>query len=262
MDKYITTALGGLPKVLDDYRWFLGQIVAGNHGIYQAFNNILRGLGDDFIVQGCVVTGSNPNKSLTEGWILLGSELLKVDAIAGTLDTSVNSHYIKAVSFDPAGLKTLLNGSTSDTYQKNRGILQGTSGNLKFDLFNNVPLFELRRIGFRDASATESTKTILRKKIIEIGDWDMDATATVNITHGLPDFTKIRTIFAMIRNDNDLNYITLERTDLVGSTTDGIIDVINTTTIRLSRTTSGFFDNTLHDSTSFNRGWITIDYEI
>ena len=81
MDKLKTTDLGGFPFVLDDIRQLLGRLTSpANHGIYQAFNNLLRGFGDNLIVQGVVASGTTPNISITEGWVLLDGELITVVA--------------------------------------------------------------------------------------------------------------------------------------------------------------------------------------
>ena len=133
MDKLKTSALGGFPFVLDDIRQFLGRLTSpANHGIYQAFNNILGGFGTDFIVQGCVVSGSTGAFSITEGWILLSSELIKVDA-QGPFDEAVDLTFTKVTTFDPRGNKDFLNGSTADTYEKNRGVISGLGGSLDFN---------------------------------------------------------------------------------------------------------------------------------
>lgn len=129
MDKLITTANGGIPVTLNDLRWSSGQ--ESNQGIIQALNGMLVGeAGDNFIVSGCVVTGSNPTKSLTAGWIVLSGELLRVDAISATLDTSTNNYYEKVTTYDAAGDKTMLNGSATQMYQKNRATITASSGNL------------------------------------------------------------------------------------------------------------------------------------
>ena len=50
----------------------------------------------------------------------------------------------------------------------------------------------------------------------------------------------------------------LNTTNGCGTGSNGI--EILTSSIRLSRETSGTFDNALYDATSFNRGWLTIQY--
>tara|TARA_R100001244_G_scaffold40790_1_gene36667 strand:+ start:5419 stop:6342 length:924 start_codon:yes stop_codon:yes gene_type:complete len=129
MDKFKSkNILGGIPRVLDDLRHATGQ--DGGHGIYQSLNNILGSFGTDFVVQGCEVTGSVPSQSLSEGWIYLGGELLKVDAVSGILDTSVDFTFTKSVTFKASGLKDLQSGGTANTYEQNRGVLSGGAGAL------------------------------------------------------------------------------------------------------------------------------------
>lgn len=132
MDKFLTVGNGGLPFVLDDFRWFLGQATGGNQGIYQSLNHILRAYGDDFIVQGVVASGITPNIAITEGWIMLAGELLKVDAQTG-IDTTTEDSFTKVITFDTAGNKTFRNGALIDTFQQNRGVVNSLAGTLDFN---------------------------------------------------------------------------------------------------------------------------------
>lgn len=132
MDKFKTIAVGGLGLILDDFRWFFGRLTNPNDGMYEAFNNLLRGYGDNFIVQGVVASGTTPNVAITEGWVILDGELIKVDAQTG-INTTTNNKFVKVTTFDSRGTKTFLNGSINETYEKNRAVVQGTSGNLDFD---------------------------------------------------------------------------------------------------------------------------------
>ncbi len=111
------------------------------------------------------------------------------------------------------------------------------------------------------AAAIKETGTgvgTVRKRIIEIGDWDMNSTLSVNIAHGLT-MSKIRNVHALIRNDADTKY-----TMFPGyiATSGNFIDKISlsSTEITLFRAPSSEFDSTDYDATSFNRGWITIEY--
>lgn len=99
--------------------------------------------------------------------------------------------------------------------------------------------------------ATLST-LVLNTKVIDIGDWNMDSTVQVSIAHGLT-YSKIRTFEAFIINDTSTTLYPL-------NTENGGYANIDGANIVLNRSTSGIFDNTGHDSTSFNRGWITIQY--
>lgn len=139
MDKFKTTAVGGLPHTLNDFRQFLGRLDVPSEGIYQAFNNLLRGFGDNFIIQGCVASGTTPNVAITEGWIILAGELIKVDAQTG-INTTTDNTFIKVTGFDSRGTKTFLNSSINETYEKNRGVVNGVAGTLAFngDTLNDI----------------------------------------------------------------------------------------------------------------------------
>lgn len=98
---------------------------------------------------------------------------------------------------------------------------------------------------------TGSDAGTMRFKIIPIGDWNMDNLAYVDFNHGLTR-SKIRSATAIIIPD-DLNYPTFD------ISYGGWIGIYNST-IRINRDAGGNFDNTSYDSTSYNRGWITIGY--
>lgn len=95
-------------------------------------------------------------------------------------------------------------------------------------------------------------------KEIEIGDWNMDATSLVLVNHGLT-FSKIRAVRTTIRTDDDDDLVNLEVTNSTTSAIGGDITT-GTTQVALARATGGFFDQALFDATSFNRGWIIIEY--
>lgn len=107
---------------------------------------------------------------------------------------------------------------------------------------------------------TKSIGVQLLQKVVEIGDWNMDSTATVIVSHGIADRKKIRAIDVIIRDDSDTQYEKLGVATSAGAVAGSVTD-IGATTIDLTRTTSGQFDSTSWDSIAFNRGWITITYE-
>ena len=251
MDKLKTSATGGFPFVLDDIRQFLGRL-SGSQGIYQAFNNLLRGFGDNFIVQGVVASGSSPNVAITEGWVILDGELIKVDAQTG-IDTATDNKFVKVTTFDSRGNKTFQNATVEDTYEKNRAVVQGTTGNLDFD---DNTFSDLRTIA--DVSGVD---TPLKKKIIQIGDWNMDVSNNLLVLHTITDFTKIRHATATIIADNGLFIQPLNKFVTTTELIQGGVGGWDSTTIFLARVTSGFFDSTAYDSLGFNRGFITIEFE-
>ena len=99
----------------------------------------------------------------------------------------------------------------------------------------------------------------LQTKIIEIGNWDMDANASPSlITHGL-DITKIREVQCLIINDSDGVISQLDRYVSGGSS--GVIS-ITAPNIILSRIGGGEYDSTNYDTAPKNRGWVTIKYVV
>ena len=110
------------------------------------------------------------------------------------------------------------------------------------------------------ATATElnlNDGAVLRHKVIDIGDWDMDATDLVAFSHGLTA-SKIRSVSAVILKDGTTDFYDFDAISTAG--TDSSYIFINPTNVNLNRSAGGFFDNANHDSTSFNRGWVTIWY--
>ncbi len=255
MDKLATKGVGGFPLVLNDLRQFFGRLDSPSEGIYQAFNNILRGYGDNFIVQGVILSGGTGAFSITEGWVLLDGELVKVDA--QTFDEATDNRFVKVTTFDSRGTKTFLNGSINETYEKNRAVVQGTSGNLPVifpDRFAELNIAETI-----SASLIFST-TSIKKKIIEIGDWNMFVTVSVDIPHSLFEFKKARVTSVSIINDTETDIIDLGFVQSGASLAQGAS--VRATIVRLVREANGVFDNTGYNATSFNRGHITLEYEV
>lgn len=96
----------------------------------------------------------------------------------------------------------------------------------------------------------------VRTKVLDIGDWNMDSTATLNVPHGLTS-TDIVSVDVWIREDSPglsvlpLNYA---QPGLMGFFSyDG-------TNIIMERNGGGVFDSTSYNATSYNRGYITIHY--
>jgi len=109
----------------------------------------------------------------------------------------------------------------------------------------------------------EDSGIVLRKKIIDIGDWDMNLTGSLNIAHGLSatEWKTIRTVTVIIRNDVDTQMYFIDGVFGTGTSTPaGGIGSMGSTNILLERLTGGFFDQTGYDSTGYNRGWVTLEY--
>ncbi len=99
-------------------------------------------------------------------------------------------------------------------------------------------------------TSTLGLNTFFKTTIMTIGDWNMDANSTNDVTYPSPVVrADIFQVGALCRRDDDTIRIGLE-----GS---GRIE-LQSTFFRLVRTVGGPFDSTNYDATSFNRGWIYI----
>ena len=99
----------------------------------------------------------------------------------------------------------------------------------------------------------------LHVKIVNIGDWDMNVSgagsASVGIAHGLT-IANIRSISVSIIKDA----VNPDVTDLL-TLGGGYWDLDNVSgDVNLRVETGGFYDSASYDDTSYNRGWITIQY--
>jgi hypothetical protein len=106
----------------------------------------------------------------------------------------------------------------------------------------------------------------VRTKVLEIGDWNMLANSTKSVAHGL-DWTKIRSLHGVVRNDTDSARVDFPRFD-PSLTADNGIDFLRfdgyssaTGNLNLRRANNGSFMSASYDSVGYNRGWIVIQYE-
>lgn len=101
--------------------------------------------------------------------------------------------------------------------------------------------------------------------IVEIGDWNMLAAGGSlfkSVSYGMTiPVNKIRRISATIINDAGTVSYPLTRTTAT-TPTDGGITQQTSTAVRLERVTGGFFDLASFQNTPYNRGWVTIEYEL
>jgi len=125
-------------------------------------------------------------------------------------------------------------------------------------------------------SSSGNSVVNFKTKIVEIGDWDMDANVAPNggpnagIIDLAMDETKLRTIEIMIRNDADsLRYnVPTFGGDILTSTVypawaSFILTKNNILSegVYLVRLSGSTFDTTDYNATGYNRGWVTIGYE-
>jgi hypothetical protein len=107
----------------------------------------------------------------------------------------------------------------------------------------------------KDMNFTRTSNSLrpLKPILLAIGDWNMDLLLSTSIAHGLTA-ANIISIGGYVRRDDSAQYWPIAEEDQ-------LFGYWDTTYITLARKDSGRFDSVLFDSTSFNRGWVTIQYE-
>lgn len=205
--------------------------------------------------------------------VLYGMEMTGTVIGAGAVYNTANNEIFIVQSVDTAGYSNI---PVLKTDFRNDGSLDpitfsdGTTGNV-----HKIRLYEIVDdvtgsgvVDYADLVFLNNVK--LSNKIIPIGDWNMDSTSSVLITHGL-DYTKIKSINVIIRNDSDTERLPL--LPIVGSNlfAGGTFEFDSTSiflrcfanaeaTSFFNGATTSAFDNTNHDSTSYNRGWVNIEF--
>lgn len=97
----------------------------------------------------------------------------------------------------------------------------------------------------------------INRKIVEIGTWDMDTTTNVNVAHGVSGGSNIRDISVVIQNDAETTFY---KFPMCASYSQQGHLAWDGTYVYLYRLLNGTFDSTTFNSTSINRGWVTISY--
>jgi len=131
--------------------------------------------------------------------------------------------------------------------------------------------------GVHKASATRYTNAFvfekkqrtnpqLEYKVLEIGDWDMDADTNTSVNHGLAD-SQIRNVEAVIRADSGTAFYKMPVTGSAGTAILAFGSSVADSriawgggSVALTREGGSIFDTVDFDSTSFNRGWVTVWY--
>lgn len=253
------TDLGGAPFFKNDMREvFNSEIWDVIEGMLAPFDSDTEGL----IISGCVFSNNGGNFDMTAGIVYLNGEFMRIAAVT-------NQAYTKYIApkTPTSDSRTFADGSTNAVVQTKEAEIVGSAPGAGQYITINSLTGMLDRVWRPVTSETPK----LRTKIIEIGDWDMDTTEEVYVEHDLPDWKKIRSISAVVRNDADDEYFQLGTDDngdvaatsgtgsVVGAGASNGFNAENV--IRLGRTASGRYDAATFDSTGFNRGWITVTYE-
>lgn len=153
------------------------------------------------------------------------------------------------------------NQSTAGTKTDFEGEITGTIASVATANVATVNVASVVNHGGTPVAGYDSaTSDPIRKKIIDIGDWDMAADKVKNVAHGLSD-DKIRSVYAMIRNDIETALYPLQQPDFgTSDLTEGGITAVQSGNVSLFNRPGGFFNNSSFNAITFNRGWLTIEY--
>jgi hypothetical protein len=174
---------------------------------------------------------------VTAGAVFYAGEVYQVDAVSITAGPGVLLGTI-TVSNGIADPHTFTDATTHNVHNVRKMVITlGTSGTGTADF--------------------DDWLRPVKTKVIEIGAWDMDATAQVIIASGITDATKIRSIQTIIYNDAQTTAYPLNSDLIVSSIYQQFWQGNN---IYLARVAAGLFDHPDYNDTSINRGYITIQY--
>lgn len=129
MNNFKTTADGGMPLVLNDFRFIHDSHLQALKGIVSAF-----GVENQtaVILSGCERTVVSGTVTISSGYISLGGEICFVPSHSYPVPSVGNFEYwVLNVSFDSAGLKLYKNTDSNETYEERTG---------KINVSNVVPV--------------------------------------------------------------------------------------------------------------------------
>ena len=223
--------------------------------MFYGYDNTVFGSGNAAIATGVasyVRTGAGTAYiTLPQISIVAGAAAQRKITIFNDTSTSGSGGSLTVSAYAGDTIATLV-----DLWQNESVVLIATTTDNEWKVQSNISAEHLGIDVITAESLTDGTN-IIHTKIINIGDWNMDTTTTISIAHGLT-LTKIRSVSVMVINDLGDSFNQLEADG--NGYSNGYISYIDATYIVLGRLLSGNFDNIFYDSTSYNRGWITIIY--
>jgi hypothetical protein len=105
-----------------------------------------------------------------------------------------------------------------------------------------------------------SGNVAIKTQILDIGDWNMDTTAAKSVALSGIGIDKIRSIDVQIRDDGGASASVYPIGYVSSGTVSGTYYTTGTN-VELTRDAAGLFDGNVNfDSTSYNRGWVTVTY--
>lgn len=115
MNNFITTDLGRMPIVLDDFRF-----------LTESIKEVINGIVSHDVTKPIIVSGCDYDKEMlsdtdtlvmTTGFVTIANEIYKVSAVNTTLGAGEQFYWVIDSSFDPAGLKIFGSGAAYNTYE-------------------------------------------------------------------------------------------------------------------------------------------------
>lgn len=220
-------------------------------GLQNAIANVAGSINNGtplspLILWGCVQTDiGSGNFSCSAGAIMYLSEIYVVDVVASVATTATTSIFNRVITNDPTADPLIFTDAVSRNVHKIRkaAYVDTASATDTLGLYTTY---------------TRNDKTF--EKIVNIGDWDMDATASLSIAHGVTGLN-IRSVTVMIRADSTTEWYQLNQ-DYGFTGVDAGNFYWDGTNIIMSRYGTGFFDGVAFNATTYNRGFITIRYTL
>ena len=186
---------------------------------------------------------------------------------------SRNGNNINTRQSNVIGSNNYMGGGSSGTINGNNNTVGGNSTGINVQGNGNTVSSGLQNVYIlgNDTTVTESNTSVINGVVfndglitstnqgsyaeLELGDWDMDATNTINLTHTLSatEWKTVRNMAVVIRDDGDS-----ARFEFISYPSNTIL--ANVSNFAITRFATGIFDTTDFDSTSYNRGWITFNY--
>lgn len=240
---------------------FQNDLWSAIEGMMSEFSNNPTG-NYGIIVSGGEVVDNAGNFDIAAGVVYLNGKFLRL--AAATNQTFTKYIAAKTVSYEA---KTFADGGSKNLIVVEEAELVGSApGSGQYITISSLTSANIRNIKargngviYRNSAGVESFRSTI-KKILESGDWNMDATGTKLVAHGLSDVSKIISIKATIYNDAaDATYDIYQST--TGADVNAWISGVGATNVSLERLTGGFFDSTDFNATSYNRCKIVIELE-
>ncbi len=239
LDTSQATTTKGQPLLAGSFNWFQLSTIEMIKGMVESM--ITEELQALSTTVGIAVSYCEDTAGIiSSGFMYYQGELYALD---GDDTTGYSNIPVVRANNNNGGLDpiTFSDGSTGNVHNIRRlGIYDGVTGSGLFD-YSAVKFLNNYR---------------LQTKVIEIGDWDMDTTASVSVAHGLTS-TDIRSVDVWIREDTGAVMVPLNYNQ--SGTPSGYF-IYGSTNVDLTRVAAGLFDTASYNATSFNRGFITIQY--